>query len=86
MEELRVDRRRRLGDARLMLLFTPEVCPAGKDPLAILAGLVPHVDVIQVRVKGEELGRGQGNNKKRAEQAAAQDALSRLGLLEEPSA
>jgi len=39
------------------------------------------VFTVEVRVKGEELGTGQGNNKKRAEQSAAQDALGRLGQL-----
>ena len=42
--------RRALHDARLMLLFTPELCGA-RDPAAVLAGVLPHVDVVQVRPK-----------------------------------
>lgn len=34
-----------------MLLFTPELCPAGRDPLEVLARALPHVDAIQVRIK-----------------------------------
>ncbi|NOT29871.1 MAG: thiamine phosphate synthase [Planctomycetes bacterium] len=45
------ERRARLGRARLMLLFTPELCPAGSEPLAILERALPHLDVIQVRIK-----------------------------------
>ncbi len=45
------DLRERLSRSRLMLLFTPELCPAGSDPLAILAAAWPHVDIVQVRVK-----------------------------------
>ena len=44
--------RERLGAARLMLLFTPELC-AGRDPLAALAAALPSVDLVQVRVKAE---------------------------------
>jgi dsRNA-specific ribonuclease len=36
---------------------------------------------VDVTVRGEQLGLGKGTNKKRAEQAAAQNALERLGLL-----
>jgi ribonuclease-3 len=36
---------------------------------------------VEVTVKGEQLGLGKGTNKKRAEQAAAQNALERVGLL-----
>ena len=41
----------RLNSARLMLLFTPELVPRGRDPLEVLQQSLPHVDVIQVRVK-----------------------------------
>jgi len=51
MDELRGDRRRRLADARLMLLFTPELCPPDRDPLQLLEEVLAHADVIQVRVK-----------------------------------
>lgn len=44
------DRRRRLGEARLMLLFTPELC-AGREPLAVLAAALPWIDVVQIRPK-----------------------------------
>jgi thiamine-phosphate diphosphorylase len=40
--------RARLGDARLMLIFTPSI---GEDSLAALEAVLPHVDVVQVRVK-----------------------------------
>ena len=36
---------------------------------------------VEVVVKGDQLGLGKGTNKKRAEQAAAQNALERVGLL-----
>jgi ribonuclease III len=39
------------------------------------------VFTVEVTVKGEQLGLGKGTNKKRAEQAAAQNALERVGLL-----
>ncbi|MBI5362069.1 MAG: thiamine phosphate synthase, partial [Planctomycetes bacterium] len=42
--------RERLCAARLMLLFTPELCGA-RDPLAVLGAAFPHVDVVQVRPK-----------------------------------
>jgi thiamine-phosphate pyrophosphorylase len=48
------ERRARLARARLMLLFTPEACPS--DPLHVLARVLRHVDVVQVRVKDAELG------------------------------
>jgi len=41
-----------LGTARLMLLFTPELS-GERDPLEALALALPHVDVVQVRVKSE---------------------------------
>jgi thiamine-phosphate pyrophosphorylase len=43
-------RRARLDAARVMLLFTPELC-SGRDPAEILAVLLPEVDAVQVRVK-----------------------------------
>ena len=39
------------------------------------------VFTVEVTVKGEQLGLGKGTNKKRAEQAAAQNALERVGVL-----
>ena len=39
------------------------------------------VFTVEVTVKGDQLGLGKGTNKKRAEQAAAQNGLERLGLL-----
>lgn len=39
------------------------------------------VFTVEVTVKGDQLGLGKGTNKKRAEQAAAQNALERVGLL-----
>ena len=42
--------RARLGEARLLLIFTPELVLEG-DPLERLRLLLPHVDVIQVRPK-----------------------------------
>lgn len=42
--------RRRLVDARLMLLFTPELCIRG-DPLTALDAALGSVDVVQIRPK-----------------------------------
>lgn len=42
--------RQRLADARLLLVFTPELCGA-RDPLAVLRALLPEVDLVQVRPK-----------------------------------
>jgi thiamine-phosphate pyrophosphorylase len=42
--------RDRLGDARLYLLFSPSAC-AGRDPMAVLEAALPHVDLVQVRIK-----------------------------------
>jgi hypothetical protein len=42
--------RERLAGARLMLIFTPELCRAGAEPLAVLTAAVPYVDAVQVRV------------------------------------
>lgn len=50
------ERRERLAGARLMLLFTPELCARERDPLTALAQALPHVDVVQVRVKESGLG------------------------------
>lgn len=38
-----------LADARLLLIFTPELCAA--DPLEVLEASLPHVDLVQVRIK-----------------------------------
>ena len=46
--------RDRLRRARLMLLFTPEPCGPDRDPLEVLEAALPHVDVIQVRIKDAE--------------------------------
>ncbi|MCB9916432.1 MAG: thiamine phosphate synthase [Planctomycetes bacterium] len=43
------ERRARLAEARLMLVFTPALCAA--DPREVLAALAPWVDAIQVRPK-----------------------------------
>ena len=40
-EARRTELRVRLGDARVMLLFTPDVCPPGRDPEDVLAELWP---------------------------------------------
>lgn len=42
--------RRRLADARLMLLFTPELCARG-DPLTVLEAALGSVDIVQIRPK-----------------------------------
>jgi thiamine-phosphate pyrophosphorylase len=42
--------RDRLADARLMLLFTPELC-APHDPMAVLEAALGSVDVVQIRPK-----------------------------------
>jgi thiamine-phosphate pyrophosphorylase len=42
--------RRRLADARLMLLFSPELC-APRDPLEMLEAVLESVDVVQIRPK-----------------------------------
>lgn len=49
------ERRERLARARLMLLFTPELC-APRAPLAVLEEAWPHVDAVQVRLKEPGLG------------------------------
>ena len=38
-----------ISDARLLLIFTPELCAA--DPLEVLEACLPHVDLVQVRIK-----------------------------------
>jgi thiamine-phosphate pyrophosphorylase len=48
--------RERLSRARLMLLYTPALCPEGAEPLAVLERALPHVDVVQVRIKDPDLG------------------------------
>ena len=48
------ERRERLGRARLLLIFTPELCAA--DPLESLEAALPHVDVVQVRPKARGAG------------------------------
>ena len=42
--------RSQLGDARLLLIFTPEAVRDG-DPMERLGALLPHVDIVQVRPK-----------------------------------
>jgi thiamine-phosphate pyrophosphorylase len=42
-----------LGQARLMLLFTPSLCGA-RDPVEVLDAVVDAVDVVQVRLKNAE--------------------------------
>lgn len=42
------ERRARLGDARLMLIFTPHLA---EDPLGTLEAALPYVDIVQVRPK-----------------------------------
>lgn len=43
-------RRELIREARLMLLFTPSLCGA-REPLDVLDAALPHVDVVQVRIK-----------------------------------
>lgn len=42
--------RRRLADARLMLLFTPELC-SPRDPMEVLEAALESVDIVQIRPK-----------------------------------
>jgi len=42
--------RDRLRAARLYLLFSPAAC-GGRDPLEVLEAALPHVDLVQVRIK-----------------------------------
>lgn len=42
--------RARLADARILLVFTPELC-AGREPLPLLERLLPEVDLVQIRPK-----------------------------------
>lgn len=44
-----------LSRARLMLLFSPQLC-LGRDPLAVLEAALPHVDALQVRPKSAGAG------------------------------
>lgn len=46
----RDERRVRLENARIQLLFTPHLCEP-RDPLEVLAAALPYVDAIQVRPK-----------------------------------
>ena len=55
VDELRLERRERLDQARLQLLFTPRLCAA--DPLETLRAALPWTDVVQVRIEPEP-GRG----------------------------
>lgn len=55
--------RQAIADACLYLVFTPELC-GERDPIDVLARALPHVDVIQVRVKAE--GRRTGPSPARA--------------------
>ncbi len=50
------ERRQRLRQAKIMLIFTPELCA---DPEACLRALWPHVDAIQVRPKPVGAAEGQ---------------------------
>jgi thiamine-phosphate pyrophosphorylase len=50
-----VERRERLGRARLYLIFTPRLCEP-RDPLAVLAAALPWVDAVQVRPKAADSG------------------------------
>ncbi len=49
-EALPDDSRARLREARVMLLFTPELCGA-REPEDVLRALLPEVDAVQVRCK-----------------------------------
>lgn len=42
--------RERLDRARLLLLFTPEVC-GDREPLSVLEAVLPEIDIVQVRPK-----------------------------------
>ena len=42
--------RERLADARVMLVFTPELARP-RDPVAVLGEVLPYVDIVQVRPK-----------------------------------
>ncbi len=53
--------RARIADARLMLIFTPELV---QDPYAAVASALPHLDVVQVRPKAA--GQGGGPSEARA--------------------
>jgi thiamine-phosphate pyrophosphorylase len=47
--------RDRLREARLYLLFSPAAC-GGRDPLEVLEAALPHVDLVQVRIKALAAG------------------------------
>lgn len=42
--------RERLAQARVLLLFTPDLV-GERDPLAVLEAVLPHVDIVQIRPK-----------------------------------
>lgn len=42
---------RSLDDARLLLCFTPSLCPTPGEALEVLGALLPELDLIQVRIK-----------------------------------
>lgn len=81
MSPLGAERRARLAHARLMLLFTPELVPAGRDPLEVLARALPHVDVVQVRIKEP----GQGLAPARATLAWTERVLALRAALASPA-
>lgn len=60
--------RRRLSEARVMLIFSPELC-APRDPLEVLDAVLGSVDAVQVRPKPPEASRS------RAAPCAARDVL-----------
>jgi thiamine-phosphate pyrophosphorylase len=46
--------RDRLRAARLMLLYTPQLCGA-RDPLEVLEAALPYLDIVQIRIKAPGL-------------------------------
>ena len=74
--------RDRLMAARLMLIFTPELC-AGRDPLELLEALAGVVDVVQVRPKGagKESGTEIATDPAAAARATFELALEVIDLL-----
>lgn len=74
--------RDRLGAARLLLIFTPELC-AGREPVALLEPLLELVDVIEVRAKGRPARAGTAIAEDPAAGARASYELARavLGLV-----
>ena len=51
MDDAARELRDRLRRVRLMLLFTPELCGADRDPLEVLEAALRSVDAVQVRIK-----------------------------------